>query len=203
MMQPATMGSRFKATMPHQCGADQRENCAQCPLAGSAMPCANYQAIIAQCLGRIRRWQVPPNWSKPQWLEESQAQAQAEVVVALATGSAAAVNAGTPQLASRILNSVLKRYRQEWSFARHCGHTMSFEPGTANREALEDSPALCPLEEALACLPESDRALMKALYWDRRSEAQAATDLGVSQQAVSKRKRRVLARLAVILRNLE
>ena len=141
--------------VPAECGAGQRVNCAKCPLAGAAGSCADYQAVVVQCLRRVRRWQVPPNWSKPQWMEEAQAQAQAEVVVALAHGGAAEIAAFRPQLASRILNSVLKRYRQEWSFVKHCGRSISVDSPVPGGQYLEFAPTGCPLEEALGQLPMS------------------------------------------------
>jgi hypothetical protein len=193
--------SAADVNMPGQCGAGQQVNFAKCPLAGAAGSCADYQAVIARCLGRVRRWQVPPNWSKPQWMEEAQAQAQAEVAAAMAHGGAVEISAFWPQLTSRILNSVLKRYRQEWSFAGHCGYSMGFDPPIPEGKASECAPAGCPLEEALAQLPEADRALLESLYWHQRTESQVAVDWGISQQAISKRKRRIFKRLAKILQD--
>ncbi len=188
--------------VPAQCGASERPNCAKRPLAGAAGSCADYQAVVVQCLRRVRRWHVPPNWTKPQWMEEAQAQAQAEVAAALAHDGAAEIAAFRPQLASRILNSVLKRYRQEWSFVRRCGRNIIVEPPAPDCQASGSETAGSPLEQALAQLPDADRSLLQSLYWQQCTESQVAVDWGISQQAISKRKRRIFKRLAANLQDL-
>ena len=187
---------------PLRCAAVPCGHGGRCPFADSAASCVDCQAVLAQCLRRVSRWHVPPNWSRPQWMEEAQAQAQAEAVAALAHGDVEAeVDVKWPQLASRILNSVLKRYRQEWSFAGRCGQLMSFDPPARNGPDSELGPTRCPVEEAVAQLPAPDQALLAALYWQRRTESQVAKTLGVSQQAINKRKRQILKRLAAILQD--
>ncbi len=189
------------AKVPFRCAAVPCGHGARCPFADSAASCVDCQAVVAQCLRRVSRWHVPPNWSKPQWMEEAQAQAQAEAVAALTHGDVETeVDVKWPQLASRVLNSVLKRYRQEWSFAGHCGHNLSLDPPAPEGRDLE-TQAACPLTEAIDQLPTLDQALLELLYWQRRTECQVAVNLGISQQAVSKRKRQILKRLAVILQD--
>ena len=51
------------------------------------------------------------------------------------------------------------------------------------------------LKERLTDLPEADRSLIVKLFWDGRTETEIASSLGISQQAVSKRKVRILTSL--------
>jgi DNA-directed RNA polymerase specialized sigma24 family protein len=48
-------------------------------------------------------------------------------------------------------------------------------------------------------LPDSDRQLIERLFWQGFTETEIAGGLGISQQAVSKRKRRILTALRRIL----
>ena len=51
------------------------------------------------------------------------------------------------------------------------------------------------LQGPLTGLTEADRRLMGGLYWQGRSEADMATELGISQPAVNRRKRSIIQRL--------
>jgi DNA-directed RNA polymerase specialized sigma24 family protein len=51
------------------------------------------------------------------------------------------------------------------------------------------------VESSLDGLAEPDRGLIRRLFWDGRSEDDLASEWGVSQQAVSKRKQRILKQL--------
>lgn len=55
------------------------------------------------------------------------------------------------------------------------------------------------LSLALALLPEYDRQLLHALFWEGRSETDIAREQGVSVQAISARKRRLLRNLQEML----
>ena len=48
---------------------------------------------------------------------------------------------------------------------------------------------------ALDSLAELDRGLIRQLFWDGRTEDDLAREWGVSQQAVSKRKQKILRAL--------
>src|SRR5438270_626169 len=60
-------------------------------------------------------------------------------------------------------------------------------------------PDVAEVIEALAKLKEGDIQVIKSLFWDNRSEAEVAELLGISQQAVSKRKLAILGRLRRLL----
>ena len=80
-------------------------------------------------------------------------------------------------------------------------------PGRRNRpgEAIPDRPAperpgpdadtLARLEAALGSLAELDRGLIRQLFWDGRRADDLAREWGVSRQAVSKRKQKIMLEL--------
>lgn len=58
---------------------------------------------------------------------------------------------------------------------------------------------MAKLREALRSLPENDRRLIHALFFERKSERQMAGILGITQRGVNKRKARILAKLKKII----
>jgi RNA polymerase sigma factor (sigma-70 family) len=52
-------------------------------------------------------------------------------------------------------------------------------------------------------LPEDDRRLIECLFWEGRTEQDIAGRLGITQQAVSKRKRKILLKLRRNLLNVQ
>jgi len=156
------------------------------------------QNVLEKCLGRVRRWRTPPNWQRSQWMEEARALASFTMTEAMHNvaplGEASALDPG--KLESRMLNGVLKRYRQEWSFARHCWSQLNFEP--PERSEPDDSiQFMVPhLNEAILTLSQQDQQLLRMLYWEHHTESRIAADSGISQQAISKRKRRIFSELA-------
>ena len=150
-------------------------------------------AIWAGCLRRAGTWRVPPHWSTHDWLEEMHAQ-----------GAAAACQAmddydpqrGVPRGAFvrlRILSSLRTRYRQEWSYALHCG-----PEAAGGGETTEPEERLAPdradetLRPSLARLPDPDRWLLQRLFWEGCTESDLAAELGIAQSTVNKRKRSIL-----------
>ncbi|MBV8676331.1 MAG: hypothetical protein JO355_04070 [Planctomycetaceae bacterium] len=51
------------------------------------------------------------------------------------------------------------------------------------------------LQDALGRLSAADARLIEGLFWEGKTEAGLGEDLGISQQAVSKRKRSILKTL--------
>ena len=152
--------------------------------------------VLPACLRRVARWRTPPNWSRAEWTREVGAQARLAACVAKAEYDA---SRGVPLAAflyQRVLTGVLTRYRQEWAFAVHCSHAVS---SVDLVESPADSPRTPTADELVDCiriiLPRADRALLLAIFWQNRSEASISRNLGISQQAVSKRKRSLLRRL--------
>ena len=66
-------------------------------------------------------------------------------------------------------------------------------------EARVDPGVRVDLLTALASLPPLDRAVVVLRYWDDRSVADTATDLGLSESAVRTRARRALQRLRPLI----
>ena len=162
------------------------------------MPRPNYVPVLERCLRRIRRWAVPPNWSRPDWLEEAQA-----------CGALAACQAdrdfdplrGIPFdgfVYTRVMAAALTRYRQEWSYAGHCPSQAYDCPGQmVIADLAEQLQAQTSARELLGLLAEQDRWLLEQAFWHQATEAHIARLLGISQQAVSKRKAALLATLKV------
>src|SRR5262245_41005670 len=59
-----------------------------------------------------------------------------------------------------------------------------------------DSASYTELHEALAGLPLASQELIEQLFWQERREAELANELGISHQAVNKRKQAILRHLA-------
>jgi RNA polymerase sigma-70 factor (ECF subfamily) len=160
------------------------------------MPAAGWAESLERSLRRVRAWLVPANWSSGDWFEEIGAHGRAAAWEAACDYDPAygvPLNAFVRQ---RVLTRALTRYRQEWTHARRC------LSGAAEAEAArqpEEFPALgsvmVSLRWALDDLPAPDRWLIRQLFWEERAEAVVAHDLQISQQAVSKRKRRILRQL--------
>jgi hypothetical protein len=162
----------------------------------SGLHAPEWPRVFEACLRRIARWRTPPNWSAGEWAHEVRAQAYLAKCLAEAEYDA---SRGVPFDAfvhQRVLAGVLTRYRQEWAFAVHCSGVGSFADVV---ETPIDSSHTHTVDEIVdyvrIILPRADRALLLALYWQNRTEATIGRALGISQQAVSKRKRTLLREL--------
>jgi hypothetical protein len=152
--------------------------------------------ILDSSLRRIFRWRVPPNWSISDWRNEMRAEA--------ACAAWQAVRDYDPLLGvpfnafarQRVLTSTLTRYRQEWTYALRVPQER--EPEGSDTRML-DSAAPAVLNDwprpALARLTKSDLWLVEQLFLRGRTEANIATETGITQQAVNKRKSMILLRL--------
>jgi RNA polymerase sigma factor (sigma-70 family) len=97
---------------------------------------------------------------------------------------------------SRVMFHLLDRYRKEWAYARRTSLAgQSPLPEPESRQQFDAADLL----EALSRLGDRDRELLALLFSNGRSEAAVAADLGISQQAVSKRKLAILHRLRLML----
>ncbi len=154
-----------------------------------------WPVLWARCWMRIRTWRVPPRWSFRDWCDEARAQGEAAACGALRDFNPHRLVPLDAFLYSRVVDAVWTRYRQECSFGRRT------RPGEAipDRPAPErpglDADTLARLEAALGSLAELDRGLIHQLFWDGRCEDDLARERGVSQQAVSKRKQKILKEL--------
>ena len=147
---------------------------------------------------RISRWKTPPHWSISAWMEEMRSEASAaayEAVCAFDPGR------GIPLecfVRKRVLGRALDRYRKEWAY----GHRWAYGSDGClggTEETDFTAPDLMALQAALTQLADEDRMLLRQLYWDRSTEAGTAKVLGISQQAVNRRKLAILHRLRRLL----
>jgi DNA-directed RNA polymerase specialized sigma24 family protein len=142
---------------------------------------------------------VPPRWSPCDWQEEARAQgtlAACEALRAFEPGRLVPLDAF---LYHRVVASVWTRYRQEWSFGRRVRRAAALP----DRAAAVDCPEpelVDRLAVLLQTLDEGERRLIRQLFWDGRTEDQLALELGITRQAVNKRKQRLLQRLRSDLR---
>ena len=172
--------------------------------AGAGAALADWPRVWAGCARRIRSWRVPPRWSTGDWHDELRAQAAAAAWQAAREFEPAR---GVPFLAfvhRRALSGALTRSRQEWSYARHLG--LGVSPGEiGDREGSSSAVDLAwqALQGPLGRLAEADRWLIECLFWEGWTEARVAGALGISQPAVSKRKRLILGALRRDLGDLD
>ena len=155
-------------------------------------------AALHRAFRRILSWRIPPNWSVHDWSEEVRAiTAAARCHAELDYDSERGVPLGA-FLYQRALTCAWTRYRQEWAYALRFiqengnGHD---EAGTPHTSVLE----LCPPNDSLQCalleLPFADQWLIRQIFWNKATEDKVATNLKISQQAVSKRKRKIICKL--------
>jgi hypothetical protein len=83
------------------------------------------------------------------------------------------------------------------------------EDGTGCDEAAAlrtSPPEVCPSDDslryALLELPFADQWLVRQLFWNSVSENKIARNLKITQQAVSKRKRKIIRKLRRLLRDV-
>ena len=147
-------------------------------------------------LRRVFRWRVPPNWSTSDWRNEMQAEAACAVWQAMCDYDPS-LNVPFGAFAQqRVLASALTRYRREWAYALHSAPEHDPEcsgsrPSDSVASALFDTwPG-----SALAPLSKSDLWLAVELFLRDRTEADLAKQIGITQQAISKRKRVIVRQL--------
>jgi DNA-directed RNA polymerase specialized sigma24 family protein len=161
-----------------------------------------HDGILAACLKRVGRWRLPPNWSHHDWMEEAKGHA---ALAACQAFQDYLPEKGIPLeqfIRHRVMANILTRYRQEWSYARHCRHQPeleSFHPVAPN--LLDGNLLRNSVQELLARLSIADQNLIQQVFYDRRTEADIALSLGITQQAVSKRKGGILNQLRGALEN--
>jgi len=151
----------------------------------------------ARCWHRSRPWRLPPRWTARDWQEEARAQGALGDTLARREFDP---TRGVPLDAfryRRVVDAVWARYRQEWSYGRRArlGAAMPDRPAQARPGPDPDADTRACIESFLDSLADPDRDLLRQLFWDGRGEGDPAREWGVSQQAVSKRKQKVLNQL--------
>lgn len=146
---------------------------------------------MGSCLKRIFRWRVPPNWSISDWRNEMRAEAACAAWQAVCDYDP---SLSVPFIAfarQRVLTSTLTRYRQEWAYALRSAQEHDSESfDSAASAVFRDWPV-----PALARLSKPDLWLIEQLFLRDRTEADIATQIGITQPAISKRKRAIVMQL--------
>jgi DNA-directed RNA polymerase specialized sigma24 family protein len=156
--------------------------------------------LVDGCLRRVSRWKLPPNWSRRDWFEEARAQGTLAACQAELNWDSSRGTQFDSFVQHRVVGSILARYRQEWRFALRSrlaaplSSRASDDTGTSDAEAAADA-----LEGVLQQLSKEDLQLLLRLFWDHSTERQIARDIGVSQPAISKRKKVLLRELRLRL----
>jgi RNA polymerase sigma factor (sigma-70 family) len=151
---------------------------------------------IDHCLRRIGRWRVPPNWSSQQWREEMGAVARAAAFRAELDFDPTRGVAFGIYLYWQVLGAALARYRQEWSYALRCSVWPEDGPNHAAEDRNVDAVlSREDLRRALGQLKDGDRWLIEQIYLRDRTESDVSSQLGITHQAVNKRKKAILRRL--------
>ena len=147
-------------------------------------------AVWQRAVHRILYWRIPPNWSAHDWFDEVKAMTAAACCEAEVEYD---VERGVPLSAflyQRALTCAFTRYRQEWAYALRF---MRCDEAATPRTSL---PEICPPNDSLQCalleLPFTDQWLVRQLFWNSVSEDKVARNLKIRQQAVSKRKRKII-----------
>jgi hypothetical protein len=162
-------------------------------------------AALRRAFCRILSWRIPPNWSARDWFDEvkaitAAARCQAELDYDF--------DRGVPLSAflyQRALTCAWTRYRQEWAYALR----FMQEDGTERYDEVAtprtSPPEVCPPDDSLRCalleLPFADQWLVRQLFWNSVAEDKVAWNLKITQQAVNKRKRKIIRKLRHLLRD--
>lgn len=157
--------------------------------------------ILRYCVGKVRRWPVPPNWTLSEWMQEVDAHGTAAAYEACCQFDPARGPDEAVFVTSRVMGRILTRYRQEWCFATRFPAWTEGGP----EEPAERSERNCDedLRDAVSRLPEADRWLLSQIFWHDRDQQELAKELGISQPAVSKRYRRIVQHLRGSLGSVE
>ena len=152
--------------------------------------------LVGTCLRRIFGWRVPPNWSISEWRKEMRAEAACAAWQAVCNYNP---SLGVPFRAfarSQVLTSTLTRCRQEWAYALRS--RQEHDPESSDSKLL-DSTDFAVFRgwpgPALARLSKPDLWLIEQLFLKGRTETDIAAEIGITQPAISKRKRAILMQL--------
>ena len=144
------------------------------------------------CARRLRTWRVPPRWSAREWYEEMQAEAAIAALVAARDFQPDRNIPFYAYMKMRIMGQVLARYRKEWSYALRQASTDRYEEPGQNDGAERKALLKDEMVKVLGLLGSDDRRLIERLYWREETETEVARTMGLSQQAINKRKKSIL-----------
>jgi RNA polymerase sigma factor (sigma-70 family) len=159
--------------------------------------------LLNSCLSRVSAWPVPAHWSKRDWFEEMRAHIESAAWHAVCDYDPSR-NVPLPAFVyRRVIASSLTRYRQEWSYTLHSvcqADEEKLERASIAHDSLYSPGGSELLRYALVRLTEPQRQLIRRLFWDGYTETEVAQSLGISHQAVSRRKRAVLQLISARLK---
>jgi DNA-directed RNA polymerase specialized sigma24 family protein len=166
--------------------------------------CPTESVAALGCLRRIRRWRVPPRWSERDWFEEISAETAAAALQARRDFDPARGVPWEAFLRRRVMYSALARYRREWAHAiRRVSLEVIDDYGSPGANGLPHRETVARLiQEALGRLPRADALIIEGLFWGGKTEAGLADSLGITQQAVNKRKRTIFRTLHRVIETL-
>jgi hypothetical protein len=161
---------------------------------------ADMSAVLSQARRKILSWPKPANWSNHDWSDEVK-------------GITAAVRCrveidfdrdrGVPMeafLYLRALSCAWTRYRQECAYARRFIHANGCDTAAeVDVSFVEDCHPTDSLRCAVRKLPFVDQWLIRQLFWAKTPQGEIARVLRMSQQAISKRKRKIIGKLREVL----
>jgi RNA polymerase sigma factor (sigma-70 family) len=154
----------------------------------SDCPLSDWEIIRLNCRRHIQRWRIPPHWNRVDWLEEMDAEG---AIAALRARDNYDPSTAVPfriYAVRRVLGQAITRYRKEWSYARFCGDPAIDAFDDKSTLDAESTGSAEEVRQALSNLRDTDRHLLERLFWNEETEAEVAQSLGITQQAVSKRK---------------
>jgi len=157
-----------------------------------------WSVLWARCWVRVRSWRVPPRWSAGDWCDEARALGHAAACSAWREFDPRRLVPLDAFLYRRVVDAVWTRYRQEWAYGRRAVPQEVVEDDALAR-SLPDPDLLEQMTHALDHLSEPERRLIRQLFWDGSSPLELAGIMGVSLQALMKRKVRVLRKLRQML----
>jgi RNA polymerase sigma factor (sigma-70 family) len=175
------------------------------------------QKAVQVALHQARQWRCPLHWDGKEWQKELDAIAQAAAFEACFYFDEQRGMTLETFVFWQVLTVLRDFHRQEWAyFAFHCRHfTRASDEGEAGEgnesaevceevatEGLEREWRRYLICWALERLSERERQVINRLYWDGRTEAEIAHELGISRQAVSKIKQKAIQKLRKLLKGL-
>ena len=149
-------------------------------------------------------WSVPPGWRTRVWRDEIAAIASLAILEAKSRfnpGRGVSIEAFAY---IRAVGAIRTRHRREWAYGSH-------RKGFTDCDLAQVDPMDRPpidtdsdpvLQAALDGLAPPDQAIVVGLFWEGRTESSLGRDLDLTQQAISKRKSRILRELALRLRQI-
>jgi DNA-directed RNA polymerase specialized sigma24 family protein len=161
----------------------------------------NWPEIWTACARRTHAWRIPPRWSRQDWWDEIDAESVAGACHALRVFDPSRGPSINCFVYHQILASALARYRQEWTYARRFGISSAADVSlTADDDGVASDQEDERLRRSMTGLAEADRRLVEGLFWEGWTETEVANRLGISKQAVNKRKWKILLQMRRFLK---